>query len=240
MRIALCISGQPRVVRSTFDNYIKANLFDVNSEHQIDTFVHTWFDNADVNERYINAGGHLASDPIPSTVIQDIQELYNPVKMLVEKQVIFDELDYNDRKMPGIIPFFSLSKMNSIYRADQLRQAYQKEQHNTLLYDGVISFRFDMALEAPFIFDEALAQPSGRLSLIHPVGCPHPESINVIMTWTSTPIAMNIYAELVKYVDDLYREDGIVFCDEPLAYAHMRRQDVECFQFSISHHLARN
>ena len=128
MRVALCISGQPRVVRSTFDNYIKPNLFDANSEHQIDTFVHTWFDNEEITKQYINAGGHLASEPISSVVIQDIQELYNPVKMLVEKQIMFDEKDYNERKMPGIVPFFSLSKMNSIQRANQLRLEYENEQ----------------------------------------------------------------------------------------------------------------
>lgn len=233
MKVAVCYSGQPRVVEKGYKQYMEKFLYKCNPDFEFYNFFHMWFDLEDINEKYINAGGHEASEPIPPDVIQKIITFYDPTKMWVEKQVLFDEKDYNEHKYPAIIPFFSLSKMNSILRANQLKSLYENE--NSMKFDIVISNRTDIAPEFPINLHD---YDFGAAAFYYPRGCPHPESVNVIFGMGNSAV-MDYYSEMVRYVDHYWRDVGIPFCDEPFAYYHLVKEGIAPIEMSNQFSLLR-
>ena len=131
MRIALCFSGQLRNVKSTFDKWYKQNVLDVNQHHQIDVFVHSWFDKNSVGSVYYAANeipnSVQGSDPLPENVIQQVYDCYNPIKFELQHQKTFDEKNYNDRRLHGAVPQNGLSRLYSIRRSIMLKLDYELE-----------------------------------------------------------------------------------------------------------------
>ena len=79
MRVALCISGQPRMAHYTYP-LIKANIIDPNNA---DVFIHMHFD---PQSTYIEKS-HLDSGQcyIAPTLADELVELYAPKACLIEK-----------------------------------------------------------------------------------------------------------------------------------------------------------
>src|ERR1035441_1612720 len=143
MRIALCFSGQLRNVRQTYEQYYLPHIIQPNKHHQTDVFVHAWYDKSTVGHTFITAGEGVGSHPTPANVLQDMYEIYNPVSTMLQHQVHFDELNYNERRYPSIKPRFTLSKMYSGWAANQLKLNY--ELSHGFKYDVVAVARFDWA-----------------------------------------------------------------------------------------------
>ena len=88
MKVALCISGQPRYLEEGYAQINKSIL----QRYSPDVFVHTWWDNSMSNKKM----------ELPSTLsygrtyywrentIDLIKKFYNPVVFLYEPQIIFN------------------------------------------------------------------------------------------------------------------------------------------------------
>lgn len=95
MRVAICFSGQPRFVDEAKDSIIQ-NIFERNSHHSIDVFVHTWFSEEmcegplyNMNEYSSFSGGAT----IKSNSVEQIVKYYSPVSIVVEEPMEFSASD---------------------------------------------------------------------------------------------------------------------------------------------------
>ena len=128
MRIALCLSGQPRSFEKGYE-YHKKNLLD---HHDVDTFIHTW--KCDETKNYM--------------------ELYKPVTALIEDplQGDFDQRYTNTPDAINHPPRFTVSMFYSMEKSCELK--VKKELQQKKSYDWVIKSRPDYALSIVIPFDE--------------------------------------------------------------------------------------
>jgi hypothetical protein len=221
MRVAICFSGQLRNVRTTFEQFYRPHVLEPNQHHEIDTFVHAWYDRDTIGQSLITAGGGVGSTPVPGNVIQEVYEYYNPKTTLLQHQLPFDERNYNDNKYPMIKPKFTLSKMYSGWMSNQLRLDY--ETKFGFKYDVIAVARFDWAFLQPIHFDFVT-----RPGIYHPGLNPHGINVGYIMGDDSS---INTYSNLFYDVQRVY-DTGVSFCDEILAEAYLTRQNIPIFNFA--------
>ncbi len=223
MKVALCLSGQPRNL-ARGHAYIKGNVLDTCNP---DVYIHFWEDRKMVGKQFINAGGHEASDTVPDNMLELIEDLYYPQACVAEPQRQFSEKNYNDRRYPGIKPFNSLSQRYSI------QQSMNLCTDSGIAYDAVIRMRFDWAITTPIDLD--------TLDISHlryPGDCPHPGGINDQFA-IGVPEHMRVYADLYDHIDEYYNDDQIVFCDEILLGYHLRKQEIPHKSMKIGYGLIR-
>ena len=79
MKVALCLSGQPRVVDIGYQKLSQAIL----QHNDVDVFIHTWFDPANLSTQSVIPGRE--SHTLDSLAIEKLQRYYQPKKILVEK-----------------------------------------------------------------------------------------------------------------------------------------------------------
>lgn len=215
MRVALCFSGQLRSVQDTYEQWWKPNVLDVNQHHQIDVFGHSWFDKTTVGTVYYASNPdpfyQKASKEIPTNVIQQVYDAYNPVQLLLEQQLEFDDKNYNDRKLPGAIPKNGISRLYSIYRANALKRQYEEDNH--FRYDVVVCARYDFIIREPMLFDSVT-----EYGIYHLGYSPH--GFNVCHAMGQSQ-AIDLYAELYYHYDDVFRM-GNVWADETISLGFMR------------------
>jgi len=218
-RVALCFSGQLRNVAKGFE-YINKNLIGPNCwEYEFDTFVHTWFEQEHVGKALTTAkgvatsSGEVGCSEIPNNILNSVYELYDPKKMLLEKQINFDEKDYNIRKSSFIIPRFTLSKMSSMQKVCKLKTSYESE--NDFTYDLVVSLRFDLGIQSEIIlsgFENNFVNVS-----THGVS----DNVGIDVSHGIMPSKMfDKYTQLIDCVDDYWRNMNVEFCDERLTHKH--------------------
>ena len=147
MRIAVCISGQPRTIRYTI-NSIK-NFFSTN--YQYDFFCHAW----DYNQYKVNNIGfpmqYNTSSTTEEEFIDIISEL-SPKKVVVESKDVLANIRF---------PWHSM--LYSTMMANLYKKQYEIE-HN-FNYDFVIKSRYDLVFPAMhFMLDQRVAS-----NLHHPL-----------------------------------------------------------------------
>jgi len=122
MKIALCLSGQPRSLQEGF-HYHSRNLIE---EYDVDVFVHSW--NSDYNGKVLR--------------------LYKPKLYKFDDYMFGKEHDikyeYEGGKHDAWPPKNALHGFYSIYHANKLKSEYEKQ--NGFVYDWVVRSRFDYAL----------------------------------------------------------------------------------------------
>lgn len=233
MRVALCFSGQLRNVKSTFDGWYERNVLQPNKEHEIDVFVHSWYDNNTVGNVYHAANeipnSVVASDPIPENVVQQVYDLYNPVEFHLERPRVFDEKNYNNHRLHGAIPQNGLSRLYSLYRVMSTKVSYELD--NKFTYDVVACARFDFTFKEPFNFN-IVQQPN---AIYHPGYSPHGFNVCYAM---GNSTAMNTYGQLYNYVDDVFNT-GIPWCDENLARTFIQMTGMKSIDFHVLNGLNR-
>ena len=232
MNIALCMSGQLRNVTDSFSKSIQSNLFDCNREHTINTFVHAWYDNTTVGTVYYASNDDPLHSPIgppvASSVVSDMYACYNPVKTLLQSQIIFDDHMYTDRRMPGAIPRNGMSRLYSMYQCNKLKSDH--EQENGFEYDIVINTRFDVILHAPIIFITL-----HNLHIHHLGYTSH--GFNPLFVYGHSG-TMNEYCTLYHYIAEVYAS-GIRWCDEYLADTFLKMRNIPIEDDAISTSLNR-
>ena len=184
MRVAVCISGQPRCGHQTYP-LIKANIIDPNNA---DVFMHMNFDpnNSYIEKRHLD-NGHCH---LPSTLASEMIELYKPKKVLVEpprqwikpnfpipEKRIADSRSMNgrstwtDEEHRLHVVKQATAMYYSIFKCNELKEVYSNE--HGIHYDYVIRIRFDITPKRPiicssydsnFIYYQELGQPDNLIS----------------------------------------------------------------------------
>jgi hypothetical protein len=132
MKVAVCVSGQPRNYEQGYHELKKWFL----DKYDCDVYLHTW---KDVNSTM--GGGHKFSTPIEYQFTENdytqISELYNPVKSHFQLPIPFDTTEIKGHlgyKLHNI-----LSGYYSVYACNKLLQDSGNK------YDYVIRTRFDLS-----------------------------------------------------------------------------------------------
>jgi len=186
LKVALCLSGQPRSYREGFEYHSK-NLLD---RYNVDTFIHTW-------------------DYVPEKMLDNIAELYDPVYVSTEtptKTEIEKTLEkYQNKKSPSeqfpientMLMFYSM---------------FKSFEHVHLLYDVIVRSRFDYALNiSPPLHLTAVNKlyvPSDRMTSEH-------DFCADMFAWGTYP-AMKRYMETFKYIGKIVEDPNVPFIGEEL------------------------
>ena len=162
MKVALCLSGQPRNALETFP-WIKKNIIEPN---EADVFIHMHYDSSNLYMEKSHAD--KGNCQLVEGLDQQLIELYGPKRYLIEAP--------RDFKKPGfLVPenrLKNFQKMNahknwteeehrnymikqmtsmyySIYKANEMKELYANE--NGIVYDYVIRLRFDFLPRSPLV-----------------------------------------------------------------------------------------
>ena len=142
MKIALCISGQPRYIDIGYQQIYK-NLL---SKYSMDIFIHTWWCDDLIGKRF-DFSPH-ASDRIgiwePGT-IEKIKNIYNPKKIIIETPKTFNIDVFKNANFSQASPNNCISMWYSIFNSNKLKSDYEFE--NNFKYDLVIRCRFDILFD---------------------------------------------------------------------------------------------
>ena len=211
MKIALCLSGQPRFVRHTLP-LIKKNLIDPND---MDVFIHTWFDSKDMNikKSHINRKGEQKYDV---DTIEYIKDTLNPKGITVEKHKHFanpyitlpnsyitcykninSDISMNDDDFCSYLKSQSISMFYSIYQSNNIKDTYATE--NGIIYDYVVRLRFDAVIN--FKLDIKLLNIPKYTIVYHELG----QKDNLISDWINIGDnqVMNLYSSTYLYLEYL-------------------------------------
>jgi len=131
MKVAVCISGQPRNYEQGYLELKKWFL----DRYDCDVYIHTWYDTSTLFKT-----GHNFSPNKSYTFIeedyQNILELYKPKFHRFQRPIIFDSTDITSGL--GIKLNVSLANFYSI------QASYNLIAHSNIKYDLVIRTRFDL------------------------------------------------------------------------------------------------
>ncbi len=152
MRIALCLSGQPRKLPTNIP-YLLDGL--VKPSGITDIFIHSWFDESLVGQPFSSAqpaqSGQLGVW-LPDTV--ELLEYLKPKKLLVEKPKSFEQFSHLEN-LESAIQTQLASNFYSVYMANKLKSEYEAEQG--FKYDLVIRTRVDCMYFKPHNITEYLS-----------------------------------------------------------------------------------
>lgn len=204
MKIAFCLSGQPRDVNKTLDNII----WSWGTHQELDFFVHTW-----IPEQIGTFRPDTPSDTFDDDTLNFILDKLKPKKYKFQEQVIFDK-SYPDSKRWPVGNAYSIpnpsqniqSFFYSVQKANQLKVQY--EQENNFIYDCVIRTRFD------YLFMEQYDISKYDLNYLHiKDDCTHTDyAINDHLALSNSK-TMDIYSDMFDYLERCYN-DGIEFNTE--------------------------
>lgn len=140
--IALCFSGQPRLINRGYQTFFEKIIKVYNPI----VFVHTWFDAEKVGQPFEYGYQYGRDEKLSSHAIDDINTLYNPKSIETQPQLQFDTSGFVNRRnicMPQR-PFNVLSGFYSMKKSNQLKMDYEKS--NNIKFDLVIKCRFDIEI----------------------------------------------------------------------------------------------
>lgn len=209
MKIALCISGYPRSIKESYKSHFKHLL----SKHKIDTFIHVW----------------------DSDEIEQIKNLYTPLLINVEPQIIFPKLKYSQRSLPRFLD----PKLDNVYsmfysvkQANLLKQTYEN-LHN-FKYDIVIRSRFDL------IFNSKLDILNQNLNNIFTLGqCPYGDQGCNDNFALSNSLNMDIYSNVFDNIDYIMNNTNCLYSPEHILKAYLDLHNIKILDGNINHELYR-
>lgn len=202
MKIAVCLSGQPRFLERGFKQISEK----ITSKYDVDFFVHTWWDNDNMD-----AIGSNRSHTFDENTLELIMRYYKPKLMLNEPQInfnIYDDVDYE-----LINPISPYSMFYSIKVSNDLKLLYEKK--NNFKYDAVIRCRFDILIEN---FDINLSEIDLSYIYTDTVGNGFPND----QFGLSNSENMDYYSSLFDKIDNYYNEGVRNFVGERLLRYHLK------------------
>ena len=159
MRVALCISGQPRNIDRGIENILQFFKFD------FDVFSHSWWDNKSHNKTFKkilpDASGFNFDNGVEDEVseltqndwISKLYDNFNVKKILTEEQKQFHiPQNFKDRVIKFSDTFVICSQLYSVHMCNELKKYYEEE--NGFKYDWVIRSRYDFGGSIPINLDE--------------------------------------------------------------------------------------
>jgi hypothetical protein len=152
MKIALCLSGQPRDVRPSYETSIYDHLIKPNNITDIFVHVH-WRDEWKNGEAWKRSYDKVVYT-IPPNAIEDIKFFYHPKKMEIVDDTIYlpliKEKFIDNPEYPGEKIILGRYPMNfSMCESIRLKNEYEEE--NDIEYDMVVWTRFDSYFTKPII-----------------------------------------------------------------------------------------
>lgn len=197
MKIAVCISGQPRAYKQGYE-YLKRNLLD---RYDCDIFIHTWH-----NKVY-------------RTV--DVIDLYKPKLWSAEDSFAtepFDSKYTNTPNAKGWPPHATVSMFYSLFQSLMLKTNYEIKNQR---YDWIVKTRFDYALNAIIPFEKldsnTLYIPNCRMTPLRDFG-------NDQFAFGSNRV-MTDYMTTYLYMDHYYNA-GCAMIGEDMMSANLHRHDL--------------
>lgn len=194
MKIAVCISGQPRAYAQGYE-YMKRNLLD---HYDCDIFIHTW------------------KNKVYNT--DDVIDLYNPKLYEVDYPIDkgkYDLLFPNTPNPKGWPPTATVSMFYSMFQSLILKSNYEIENGK---YDWVVKTRFDYAINGVIPFEQLdknrLYIPNCRMTPLRDFG-------NDQFAFGSNGI-MTDYMSTYLYLR-FYYEGGVPMIGEDMMSANLNR-----------------
>lgn len=211
MKIALCLSGQPRKALESYQ-FIKTNIIDANrnSGDEVDVFMHMNYDseNTYIEKSHLDNGNcHL-----PQNIDKLLVQLYQPRKYLIEAPHSFNNPNLkvapqrlknfhkmnqhkslDDKQQRDHIFKQLLSMYYSIYKCNELKEVYANTNH--FVYDYVIRIRYDVVPLKPLLCRDY--EPN----FIYYQDLNHPDDI--ISDWLNfgSNSIMNVYSSIFLHIE---------------------------------------
>ena len=187
MKIALCLSGQPRSVKQGYE-FVKRNILDGND---VTVFCHVW----------------------ENPEVIDI-ELYKPEAYMMEKSLTDDLSKYT--RFPPPQPNWKVkdpvrSTYNQLYailKCNELKLVYEKE--NNIVFDWVIRSRFDFAINAKIPFEQL---DNNKLHIPNCRMVPSRDFGNDQFAFSSSK-NMDKYADTFNRIDEFYDSGTQMMCED--------------------------
>ena len=189
MKIALCVSGQPRGLATAFQ-YVKKNLLD---KHDVTVFAHLWQDST-----------------------KDLAPLwmYEPKKFELEQPMNPDLSKYT--RVPPPQPNWKVkdpvrSTYNQLYailKCNELKLVYEEE--NNMKFDWVIRSRFDFAINAKIPFEEL---DNSKLHIPNCRMVPSRDFGNDQFAFSSSE-NMDKYSDTFNRIDEFYDSGTQMLCED--------------------------
>jgi hypothetical protein len=219
MKIALCLSGQPRFIEDGYKDLYN-NLL---SKYNVDCFIHTWWDpemeNKDMNTLDMsNPSGR--SYIYKNNTIDLLYKFYHPKKFIIEEQKqfkIFDNVDYRQPNKTISVPSF----LYSIKKSNELKTEYEKE--NNFYYDAVIRCRTDIKII------------NFELDKIKNMDYIYTDVVGLAKNFPNDQLAisssknMNYYSTLYDYIETYINEGNSIFVGEHLLKYHLEKKQLLYF-----------
>lgn len=203
MRIAVCLSGQPRFLDNGYQQIFEKIISKYND---VDFFIHTWW-----NDDELNAKGANRNYTFKSDTLKLIMNYYKPRLILNEPQMDFNI--YNDVDYETINPISPYSMFYSLKISNELKSFY--ENKNNFKYDVVIRCRFDILINK---FDIDLSDMDLSYIYTDTVGNGFPNDQLAI----SSSENMDYYCSLYDRIDTYYNEGIRNFVGERLLRHHLK------------------
>jgi hypothetical protein len=237
MRVALCLSGQPRFVDEVAP-YIIANAC---RGYQVDVFAHIWFDEELLNNPYKHEG-NWSSQRLKSNAVDDLLKIYKPVSYIIEpsKKFIDDQIHFETSFKrywtwgePGLefrnrIINNTLSYFYGLNQVNNLKKVH--EYANGFKYDWVVRCRTDTILHTKINYenyDQNVINFSGLSN--QPDGM-----INDWFDFGGSKVMdafMSLFPVFDLVMDKCLKENDMAFCPELL-----HRKMIDCFNINIQPH----
>lgn len=221
MKVAVCFSGQPRYLEVQYEKISDTFI----RPYHADVFVHCWWDPSYAGQRF-DYSPHASKRTgiwAPDTD-RLIKDMYAPLQMEAEPQKEFDMSDLEGANFERQAPHITKSMWYSIFRANELRREYEKQ--NQMEYDWVIRCRFDLSIES---FDLNLHQLDPKKLYVSGELKPALNDQCAI----ASPQVMDDYCNLYNRIAPYFKEDQLPsLVNEKLLSHHVEKLGIPVYYCS--------
>jgi hypothetical protein len=246
MKIALCLSGQPRNAIAT-SNRIKHTILD---DNDVDVFLHSWYDSNDLNF-HKRCPGHW-NKVADSDIDKQLIDIYKPKAYIFEKPKYWENhkmkvsienikkcYDYGLNDPEGIHKFekYIVNTCHSQWYSNS-RVNFLKEEYsinNNIKYDSVIKLRYDVSPSIKLKFNNVLMDDN----MIYYQNTNQP--LNMVNDWFAmgSNKVMNIWSNLYFFIEQLYSQvvsEETIWCSELLLRNHLKNNLIktQAIDFGVS------
>lgn len=216
MKIALCLSGQPRFFKQSF-SFLKKNVLDVNKN--IDIFIHTWkysdgfkgkpFNGASWNE--CNTDIYLGHDETEKQLI----DLYNPKD--IQFSIIGDVLEKDWNSYP-LSNGENLAKITHFMFFTIKKSVELTKLHN---YDLIVRTRFDAAPLNEIDFSEFKEENN----IYHTDSCRNPLVLSDWFFWSNQKNMLEL-CRVYDEIDDFVLNKNVMCCGEEILTYKLKQMEL--------------
>lgn len=214
MRIALELSGLPRIHPISAASWGR-----IIGSYQPDVYVHSWIEDDDNQD-------HVRSQ---------LEWVFKPIGLLLEKVPDIDTSFYPDRHWPYIDVYRSLSMWNGISRVHGMVAS------SNVHYDLIIRGRMDLHIHRLDLVDfDGIVVPyrPTKLDLRFSYRGTDMHGLNDHLAYGKMH-HMDRYASTLEQIPILYRDEMVDYCPENFLSASLAKQGVPIHQQMMQHHLIR-